>query len=113
MIFVYITCKNKNEARKIGLTLVKKRLVACCNIFPIESIYHWKNKIIQDREVVLIVKTLKKNFQKIEKEVKRLHSYEAPCILEISIEKGNLEYLNWLKREIKKVDPHTKSWCGG
>ncbi len=101
MIFVYITCKNKKEAKKIGLALIKKRLAACCNIFPIESIYHWKNKIVQDREIVLIVKTLKKNFQKIEKETKKLHSYETPCILEISLRQCNLEYLNWLKKEIK------------
>lgn len=100
MIFIYITCKNKKEAKKIGLVLIKKRLAACCNIFPIESIYWWEDKIVKDREVVLIVKTLKKNFKKIEKEVKRLHSYTVPCILEILIKRGNSEYLNWLKREI-------------
>lgn len=101
MIFVYIICKNKREAKKIGLSLVKKRLAACCNIFPIESIYWWRNKIVKDKEVVLIVKTLKKNFGKIEREIKKLHSYTVPCILEILINKGNKEYLNWLKKEIR------------
>ena len=43
MIFIYIVCKNKEEAKKIGLYLVKQRLAACCNIFPIESIYHWSS----------------------------------------------------------------------
>lgn len=101
MIFIYITCANKKEAKKIGLTLVKKRLAACCNIFPIESIYWWQKKIVKDKEVILIVKTLKKNFKKIEKEVKKLHSYTVPCILEIPIKGGNLKYLYWLKKEIK------------
>ena len=101
MIFIYIICKNKKEARKIGVSLIKKRLAACSNIFPIESIYCWQNKIVNDREAVLIIKTLKKNFKKVEKEVKRLHSYQVPCILEIPIKGGSLEYLNWLKREIK------------
>jgi len=101
MILIYIVCKNKREAKKIGLSLVKKRLAACCNIFPIESIYWWQNKIVQDREVVLITKTLKKNFKKIEKEVKILHSYRVPCILEIPIKEGSFEYLNWLEKEIK------------
>jgi periplasmic divalent cation tolerance protein len=87
--FIYITCKNKAEAKKIAIFLVKKRLAACCNIFPIESIYWWRSKIVKDKEVVLIVKTLKKNFKKIEKEVKRLHSYTVPCILEISISQGS------------------------
>ena len=101
MIFIYITCKNKNEANKIGLALIKKRLAACCNIFPIESIYRWENKIVKDKEVVLIVKTLKKNFKKIEKETKKLHSYALPCILEIPITQGNKNFLNWLKYEVK------------
>jgi len=100
MVLIYITCKNKKEAKKIGLVLIKKRLTACCNIFPIESIYWWHNKIINDREVVLIVKTLEKNFRKIEKEVKKLHSYTVPCILEIPIKKTNQDYLNWLRREV-------------
>lgn len=85
----------------IGLALVKKRLAACSNIFPIESIYHWQGKIAQSKEVVLIVKTLKHNFQKIEKEVKKLHSYTLPCILEIPVKRGNLDYLRWLGKEIK------------
>ena len=101
MIFIYITCKNKREAKRIGLFLVKKRLAACCNIFPIESIYWWRNKIVKDKEVVLIAKTLKKNFRKIEKEVKRLHSYTVPCILEIPITQGSKDFLNWLEKEIK------------
>ena len=101
MIFIYITCKDKKEAEKIGLDLVKKRFAACCNIFPIKSIYRWENKIVNDKEVVLIVKTLKKNFKKIEKEVKRLHSYKVPCILEIPIARGNKDFLSWLEKEIK------------
>ena len=100
MIFIYIVCKDKKEAERIGLFLVKKRLAACCNMFPIDSISWWRGKIEKNREGVLIVKTLEKNFQKIEKEVKKLHSYKTPCILEIPIRRGNLEYVSWLKREI-------------
>jgi len=101
MIFIYLTCKNKREAKKIGLALVKKRLAACCIIFPIESIYWWQKKIVGDKEIVLIVKTLKKNFKKIEKEVKRLHSYKVPCILEIPISQASKDFLNWLEKEVK------------
>ena len=112
MIFVYITCKNKAEAKKIGLSLIKKRLAACCNIFPIDSIYWWsssakasedkQNKIVEDKETVLIVKTIKRNFKKVERETKRLHSYKVPCILEIPINRASSQYLSWLKKETKQ-----------
>jgi len=101
MIFIYITCKDKKEAEKIGLVLIKKRLAACCNIFPIGSVYRWKGKIVKAKEVVLIVKTLKGNFKIIEKEVRKLHSYTIPCVLEIPIKRGNKNYLNWLGKEVK------------
>lgn len=101
MIFIYITCKDKKEAEKIGLALIKNKLAGCVNIFPlIKSIFRWKGKIEKKNEAVLIVKTTKNNFFAIEREVKKLSGFTAPCILEISIGRGNKEYLNWLKSEI-------------
>ena len=50
---------------------------------------------------VLIVKTVKSNFQKVEKEVKKLSGFTTPCILEIPISRGNQKYLNWIQKETK------------
>ena len=102
MIFVYIVCKNKKEAKKIGLKLVEKKLAGCCNIFPIDSIYRWKGKTINDKEAVLIAKSVKENFEEIRKEVEKLHSYTTPCILEFPIKMVNSKYLNWLKTELRR-----------
>jgi periplasmic divalent cation tolerance protein len=100
MIIVYITCKNSAEAKKIGSFLVEKRLAACANYFPVNSIYEWKNKMVKDNEVVLLLKTINKNFNKIKKEVKRLHSYEVPCILKIKVD-ANKEYNKWVEESTK------------
>ena len=82
--------------------LVKKRLAACVNIFPlIESIFSWKGKIEKKKEAVLIVKTSKSNFLKVEKEVKKLSGFTTPCILEIPITRGSKDYLDWIKKETK------------
>ena len=51
--------------------LVKKRLIACANIFPINSMYWWKGKIVNYKESVIIAKTLEKNFKKVINEVKK------------------------------------------
>ena len=101
MILIYITCPNKKEAKKIGQALVEKRLAGCVNIFPIEAIYWWEGKITEDKEFVLIVKTFEKNFSKIEKLVRKLHSYEIPCIISIPVERVNNSYLGWIRGEIK------------
>lgn len=100
MTLVYITCKNKKEAERISLHLLKKRIIACANLFPIKSMYWWEGKIAKDNETVIIAKTNNKNFKKLESEVKRIHSYGIPCILRISAA-ANKEYQAWLKKEIK------------
>ena len=100
MALVYITCKDKKEAEKISLHLLKRRIIACANIFPIKSMYWWKGKITKSNEHVMIAKTSDKNFKKLENEVKKIHSYQIPCILKINAT-ANKEYQAWLNKEIK------------
>jgi len=100
MILIYITNPTKRAAEKMAKILLKKRLIACANIFEIESYYWWQKKIERVKEFVLIGKTIEKNYSKIKKEVKKIHPYEIPCVLKIKAE-ANEKYLNWLKDEIK------------
>ena len=99
MKIFYVVCKNKEEAKKIAKHLLSKKLIACANIFPIESLYWWQNKVIEDKEAVLICKTTE-NFIEVEREIKKIHSYEIPCILNFDV-KVNKEYENWAKSVIK------------
>ena len=100
MIFIYSTFPNKKEAEEIGEKLVKRKLAACVNIFPIDSIYSWQKKIVRDKEFAVIIKTQKKNFKKIEKFILAKHSYTTPCILEIPINRVSQKYLKWLNKNI-------------
>jgi len=100
MALIYITCKDKEEAKKISKALLEKRLIACSNMFPIESMYWWKGKIEEDNEIVVLAKTKEVNYSKIKDEVKKLHSYEVPCILKIDAE-ANEEYRKWVEREVE------------
>ena len=101
IVFAYITCKNKSEAKKIGKVILQEKLAACINIFDnMTSMYWWKGKIQEESETVLIAKTTKKLFPKLSKKVKSIHSYSVPCILQIPITDGNKEYVDWLKRNL-------------
>lgn len=100
-IFIYITNPTKKEAIKIAKFLLKKRLIACANIFPIKSLYWWRNRIADDNEFVLIAKTTAKNFGKIKKEVEKIHPYKIPCIVKIPVS-SNKKYFDWFKKEVKK-----------
>ncbi len=100
MVFVYITCKNWTEAKKVSRHLLEERLVACSNQFPIQSQYWWEGKIVDDKEVVLLAKTIKKHLPAIKKEVKRMHSYDLPCICMLD-SLSTKEYEEWVKKEVR------------
>jgi len=101
MALAYIICKNSSEAENIAMHLLKKRLIACANMFPVKSMYWWNSRIAKENEVVLLAKTSKSRFYKLENEVKKIHSYEIPCIMLIDA-KANKEYEKWMNMELGK-----------
>ena len=96
LISVHVTCESFEEARAIAKKLLKERLISCANAVPIESFYVWKGEEKNEKEILLMCKTKKSNFKKIERSVKDIHSYETPCILAFECSDSNEEYLNWV-----------------
>lgn len=100
MILIYVTHKNKKAAKKVVAHLLEKRLIACANIYPIDSIYRWEGKVVSDSEYVTLLKTQKKNWKKLKAEVKKIHPYDVPCIIKIKAE-ANKAYANWIINETR------------
>lgn len=99
---IYITTSDKEQARTIGKDLVENRLAACVNIIDgMRSIYRWKGELVEETEAILIAKTHYSKVKKLTKRVKKLHSYECPCVISLTIteDEGNEDYLNWLLDE--------------
>ncbi|MGB2645299.1 MAG: divalent-cation tolerance protein CutA [Candidatus Acidiferrum sp.] len=95
---VLVTCANPMQAKLIARSIVEKRLAACVNILrsPIESHYRWNGKVEKARELLLFIKTTARRLGALEREVKRLHSYELPEFLVLPIASGSKPYLDWL-----------------
>jgi periplasmic divalent cation tolerance protein len=94
---IYITAGSETEAARIGRILVEEKLASCANYFPVKSIYRWKGKIEKSPEYALILKTRLALVDKVIERTKQLHSYAVPCIVSWPIEKGNPDYLKWIK----------------
>lgn len=98
---VQTTCKDMDEAKKIAKILLKKRLAACIQISNVVSLYTWNNKLCDDNEKLLSIKTKKKNFKKIQREIKENHSYDLPEIISIDIENVSKEYKKFIGENTK------------
>jgi periplasmic divalent cation tolerance protein len=98
---VYITTSGALESKEIAIKLLEEKLAACINIIPkVDSIYLWKGKIEQDSESIMVVKTKSGLVEEVIKRVEEVHSYETPCVLEITVTKGSKKYLEWMNGEL-------------
>ncbi len=101
-IVVFITAKNKREAKRIAKRLLKQKLAACINIVEkVNSLFWWGGKIEDVSEAFLIVKTRKSLLKKVIKAVRRVYSYQVPEIITLPIQGGFKGYLDWLLAETK------------
>lgn len=99
-IVVLVTATSKMEAEKIAKTLLNKKLAACVNIIPkLTSFFSWKGKIQKANELLLVIKTKKTLFKKLEKELTAIHSYSVPEIIALPIVAGAKNYMDWLRSE--------------
>lgn len=102
MELIYVVCSSLTEAKNIGRHLIEAQLCACVNILPgMTSMYMWENEINESEEVVLLVKTQKDAFDKVNKRVLELHSYEVPAVFSIPTGDVNPAYQGWLSEVLQ------------
>lgn len=95
----YITAPTKTEAKDIVIELLDFGLIACANIISgVESYFIWEDEIAKANEYVIIFKTRAKNEDKVIKIVKKMHSYECPCVVFTSLNHGNPDFLRWIDK---------------
>lgn len=121
---VYVTTPNEEVAKKIAHGLVyilfllvlililqtnyfqvKQRLAAGVNIIPkITSIYEWEDKITEDSEVLMMIKTKKYKLGQLTIFVKAYNPYLVPEVLAVPIIKGSGAGLNWIDKVVDGID---------
>ena len=96
-IVVFSTCETPEEASRIARALVEAKLAACVNIVSgVESIYRWKGGIESSAEVMLVVKTRRHLFARVQALIESTHSYELPECIAVPVVEGSERYLRWL-----------------
>ncbi|MFA4988925.1 MAG: divalent-cation tolerance protein CutA [Candidatus Omnitrophota bacterium] len=96
-IIIFVTVKDKRQARKISSALLENKLAACVNISgSVDSLFFWRGKAERAKEFLLLIKSRKEKFKSIVKLVSSLHSYEVPEIVAVPVISGNGPYLRWI-----------------
>jgi periplasmic divalent cation tolerance protein len=100
-IVVLSTFASAEEAQRVARALVEKKLAACVSVVPgIRSVYRWEDAIVDEEEVLLVIKSSRALIQELTDEIERLHSYEVPEVIALPVVDGAERYLAWMNREL-------------
>jgi periplasmic divalent cation tolerance protein len=96
---VLSTAPEGEAAESLARFLVERHLATCVNILPgLKSLYPWKGAIESGTEALLLIKTERAAYQRLETELRERHPYQLPEIIAIDIDQGLPDYLNWISQ---------------
>jgi periplasmic divalent cation tolerance protein len=95
MRIFYVTVNTADEARLISRDLLERHLAVCTNWFPITCAYRWEERIVEEAETVLLIKT-QEGYRPAVEEVIREHITYTNFIGEIAPDSVNDSFLKWL-----------------
>jgi periplasmic divalent cation tolerance protein len=99
-IVVLTTLPSADAAAELARSVVGEKLAACANILPaLRSIYRWQGKIQDDNEVLVLLKTHRRHYERLKARILQLHPYDVPEVIALPVEQGHQAYLDWIARE--------------
>ena len=102
ILMVFVTCESREQGEKIAGSVVSEGLAACVNVLPgVRSCYVWEGKLTWSEEVLMVMKTTRVGFERLEQRVRELHSYTVPEIVGVGVERGFGKYLEWVMAGVR------------
>lgn len=107
VVTVLMTAPGTNVAEQVVRCLVEERLIACGNIIPdAVSIYRWERQIQREKEVIVVMKTVRSAVAETVKRATELHPYDVPELLVQEVTGGAPAYLDWVRAQCHHVRGH-------
>ena len=101
-IVIFCSVPSREVGVSISRLLVQQSLVACAQIVPeITSIYMWENKICEESECLLVLKTIESKYKDVEQIITINHPYEIPEILGFDTNFISSKYRVWMDSALK------------
>ncbi len=99
-IVIYCTVPNKKEGKDIAKALIEHDLIACATLIDkVESIFSWDGEMMEEKEALMIIKTKRELFEKVNHIIQKMHSYNVPEVVAIPVIEADETYLKWIAHE--------------
>lgn len=101
MIIIKTTSDSHKAMKVLTNTLLKEKKAACVTMIPrVRSKFLMEGRITESREVILLIKTLKKHEESVYETVRQLHNYETPEIITLDTSNVDSKYLDWMNESL-------------
>ena len=101
MIIIKTTSDSHKAMKDITNALLNKRYAACVNIIPrMRSKYILDGRIVESREVMLLIKTSQDIEAKVYQTIKEMHNYDIPEISTVKTSNVDKDYLKWINESL-------------
>ena len=102
MIAIVATLHKKEDAVRIGKLLLEQRLIACYNLWPIESSYWWEGKIMDEPEVMMLIKTQEWHYAEVSTLIQGQSEYTVPDIFTLNPGQVHPAFNKWVDQETSR-----------
>ena len=98
---VFVTVPGLKDGNRMSKEILTSRLAACVTVIPgVRSMYWWEGKLAQAKEAMLVVKTTRSQYRRLERKILELHSYKVPEIIAVPVVAGLPQYIEWVGDEV-------------
>lgn len=97
MIFIYTTCASEAEAKSLGEMIIKQKMGAAVEYWPVNSIACEENGQCKElAETMLMITTLEPKLEEVNDFMSQHHSYSVPLVAGLDIHRINRAYKEWM-----------------
>ena len=101
MIFIYTSCADDAEAKKLGDLIIKKKMGACVDFWPTQSCYNWKGAFKCVSQTMLLIATFETKIEEVTELISKHHSYSIPMIAGVDVRRISRPYKEWMMQEVE------------
>lgn len=99
---VLSTVPSEAVGETLARALLDEQLAACVNIVPgVRSLYRFRGKLEDDHELLLVIKTTRDRYARLEERIRALHPYEVCEVVAVDVAAGAAPYLAWVLGETR------------
>ena len=104
LALVLTTAPSRTAAEALAGQLVEERRIACANLVPgVGSVYRWEGATRHEEEVLVVMKTVASEVERLFDRIAELHPYDVPELIAVPVAAASQAYCRWVRQETIEV----------